>query len=169
MWFCHAKVMSVEDLLLAYLDRPRLSYKGVPVGAFGLPRFEGIREKTIRNKLSKLKKQQYIRVSGSVIKTTEEGKKYYAKRQARLQIFDSPFAKGAPKKLILMFDVPESRKAKREWLRRQLGIFGYTMIQKSVWVGPSPLPAEFKSYLKRIGLAEHVKTFRLARSYTLGK
>lgn len=39
------------------------------------------------------------------------------------------------------------------------------MIQRSVWVGPSPLPEEFLNYLKRIGLEKEFKTFKLAKSY----
>ena len=39
------------------------------------------------------------------------------------------------------------------------------MIQRSVWVGPSPLPEEFLAYLKRIGLQKKFKTFKLVKSY----
>ena len=39
------------------------------------------------------------------------------------------------------------------------------MIQRSVWVGPSPLPIEFSSYLKEIKLGDNLKTFKLARGY----
>ncbi len=43
--------------------------------------------------------------------------------------------------------------------------FGYIMIQKSVWVGPSPLPKEFKDYMKEIKLDKCIKTFKLEKSY----
>ncbi len=157
--------MSIEERILEYLSTPRRSYKGVAVGAFGIPLWDGTKKKTIQNRIALLKKRKYVTVFGPSIKVTEEGKKYYAKRKARLRSFNSPFGKAAAKNLILMFDIPEARKAEREWLRRQLGVFGYSMIQKSVWVGPSPLPAEFEAYLKRIGLGVNLKAFKLARPY----
>lgn len=76
--------------------------------------------------------------------------------------FDSPFSKNSPKNLLVLFDIPEDKKTEREWFRRQLREFGYEMVQKSVWVGPSPLPEEFINYIKTIGLLGCVKTFRLA-------
>ncbi|MCX6717161.1 MAG: hypothetical protein NTU76_00605 [Candidatus Taylorbacteria bacterium] len=40
------------------------------------------------------------------------------------------------------------------------------MIQRSVWVGPSPLPKDFIDYVKSIGLRDKLKTFKLAKSYS---
>lgn len=65
-----------------------------------------------------------------------------------------------------MYDVIEAKKKERDWFRRQLKNFGYIMIQRSVWVGPSPLPKEFLSYVKLIDLQDHLKTFKLAKPYT---
>ncbi|MBK5215715.1 MAG: hypothetical protein JJE53_02830, partial [Candidatus Pacebacteria bacterium] len=39
------------------------------------------------------------------------------------------------------------------------------MIQKSVWVGPSPLPKDFLLYLKEIEIGDDFKIFKLAKSY----
>lgn len=83
-----------------------------------------------------------------------------------LHSFVSDFHKDAPKNLLLIYDIPEGKKKERDWFRRQLKNFDFIMIQRSVWVGPSPLPAEFFSYLKRIGLQKEFKTFKLAKSYT---
>ena len=43
------------------------------------------------------------------------------------------------------------------------------MIQRSVWVGPSPLPKEFMEYLKSIGLKDTIKTFKLEKGFTSTK
>jgi len=75
----------------------------------------------------------------------------------------------APKNLLLMFDIPESRKAERNWLRWHLKKFQYYMIQKSVWVGPSPLPKKFGTHLKEMGLDIYIKIFKLAKSYQIKK
>src|SRR3989338_111246 len=115
-------------------------YKGMRVNAFGLP-------------VLKYKKQNRI-------------KKKNRKRNFYHTAFSSPFTKDLPKNLILMYDVTEEKKKERDWFRRQLKNFDYIMIQRSVWVGPSPLLKEFLDYVKAIGLSEHLKTFKLAKAYT---
>ncbi|MBI2631080.1 CRISPR-associated endonuclease Cas2 [Candidatus Nomurabacteria bacterium] len=117
-----------------------LRYKGMRVNAFGLPLLnEGQRK---------------------------DRKKYFnRKRKFYNATFFSPFSKTSPKNLIVMYDIPNNLKKERDWFRRQLIKFGYIMIQKSVWVGPSPLPKEFLEYLKDIKIEDKFKTFKLAKSY----
>jgi CRISPR-associated endonuclease Cas2 len=79
--------------------------------------------------------------------------------------FSSPFKKDSPKNLIVMYDIPHEKKKERDWFRRHLIKFGYVMIQKSVWVGPSPLPKTFSKYVKDIGLNDKLMTFKLAKTY----
>src|SRR3989338_6493764 len=112
-------------------------YKGVRVNAFGIP----VSKEKVKHKES-------------------EPKRIYNTS------FDSPFKHNAPRNLIVMYDIPHTMKKERDWFRRQLVNFGYIMIQRSVWVGPSPLPKEFIDYIKAIGLHDHLKTFKLAKAYT---
>lgn len=119
----------------------RLRYKGMSVNMFGLPSFDGAKKK--RNILKKISKRHY------------------------LHSFTSDFKKDTPKNLLLIYDIPEGRKKERDWFRRQLKNFDFIMIQRSVWIGPSPLPVNFLSYLKKIGLQKEFKTFRLAKSYII--
>lgn len=113
------------------------SYKGVKVDAFGIP----------------------------IWNINERVKKNHRKRKFYHLNFSSCFEKNAPKNLIVMYDIPAEKKKERDWFRRQLKNFNYEMIQKSVWVGPSPLPEEFLDYVKAIGLKDQLKTFKLARAY----
>lgn len=113
----------------------RIHYKGMSVNMFGLPSF------------SDSKKKNNI------------PKRFY------LDSFISNFKKDAPKNLLLIYDIPEEKKKERDWFRRQLKTFDFVMIQRSVWVGPSPLPTDFLDYLKRIGLQKEFKTFKLVKSY----
>jgi CRISPR/Cas system-associated endoribonuclease Cas2 len=80
--------------------------------------------------------------------------------------FDSPFKKDSPKNLLVMYDIPSDKSNERNWFRRHLKKFDYIMIQKSVWVGPSPLPNEFIRYVETIGLKKQLKTFKLSKVYT---
>jgi CRISPR-associated endonuclease Cas2 len=115
-------------------------YKGVRVNAFGIP---------ILSNSSKYED-----------KRPRKGNRnpYYAS-------FATTIAKGAPKNLIVMYDIPHDLKKERDWFRRQLIKFGYIMIQKSVWVGPSPLPKEFLNYTKEINIGDKLRTFKLAKPY----
>jgi DNA-binding transcriptional regulator PaaX len=113
--------------------------RGVSVNAFGLPIF------------SKTKRQRI--------------KKYNRKRTFYNVSFTSSFSKDTPKNLIVMYDIPHEMKKERDWFRRHLIKFGYVMIQKSVWVGPSPLPKNFLGYLKEIKIGDNFKTFKLSKSY----
>ena len=114
-------------------------YKGVEVNAFGLPIF--------------------LEKNKSRVKQKDRKRNFYN------NTFDSPFKKDSIKNLIVMYDIPNDQKKERDWFRRHLIKFGYIMIQKSVWVGPSPLPKDFVAYLKEIKIGDNLKTFKLAKSY----
>lgn len=122
-------------------QKKRHYYKGVAVNSLGLPIL--------------------------VDKTTDNIKKHKRQRDFYNNTFDSPFKNNSAKNLIVMYDIPSDRKKERDWFRRHLVKFGYIMIQKSVWVGPSPLPKDFLSYVKEINIKDHLKTFKLEKSYKL--
>ncbi len=119
----------------------KLKYKGMSVNLLGLPTFRD-----------------------SKFREDKKEKKIIKRKYLRSFVFD--FSKDAPKNLLLIYDIPHVRKKERDWFRRQLKNFSFIMVQKSVWVGPSPLPEDFLDYLKRIGLQKEFRTFKLARSYT---
>ena len=115
-------------------------YKGMRVNAFGLPL---------------LTKEQ-----------KKDPKKYFTRKRSFYNAsFVSPFKKHSPNNLIVMYDIPHNLKKERDWFRRHLVKFEYIMIQKSVWVGPSPLPKHFLSYLKEIKIGDKFKTFKLTKPY----
>ena len=119
--------------------KKKFYYKGIEVNALGIPTF--------------------LLKDSNRIKKTERQRKFYNTS------FLSPFKKDSPKTLLVMYDIPSDKKKERDWFRRHLKKFNYIMIQKSVWVGPSPLPKEFMDYVKEIGLKENLKTFKLAQNY----
>jgi CRISPR-associated endonuclease Cas2 len=157
--------LSIEDKILKFLFEPTHKYKGVPVSALGLPAIFHCKKQSINNAVYRLKKQGYISKEDDLVLLLPHGRKYVENKKVKLMTFDSPFEKNSPKDLLVMFDIPESKKAEREWFRFQLRKFGYNMIQRSVWVGPSPLPKEFLDYVKNLKLKDCIKTFKLAKSY----
>ncbi len=68
---------------------------------------------------------------------------------------------------IITFDVPELERKKRDYLRLELIALGYTRIQKSVWIGHSPLPKEFLDYVRDLRLARHLHVFTVRDYGTL--
>ncbi len=122
------------------MTNKKLRYKGVQVNAFGIPVLNSQKRKQNKKIHKKTRKLYYTS-------------------------FPSSFKKKAPKNLIVMYDIPHTLKKERDWFRRQLVKFGYVMIQKSVWVGPSPLPKDFLIYLKKIKIENNFKTLKLAKPY----
>lgn len=160
--------MSIICDILKELGSMSLSYKGMRVNFLGLPKFRRYSPGSLRGTMSYLLKEGFIKEHGG-FQLTQKGRLYIKRKIDSLQHFNCQFPKDAPKNLIVMFDVPETKKAEREWLRWHLKRFQYLMIQKSVWVGPSPLPKEFLDYVKSIGLKESLKIFRLARGYNFDR
>ena len=120
-----------------------LKYKGVTVNAFGFPVFDSGKKDSV--------------------KYGEKGRRYY-----QFRCFIHYFKNTAPRNLIVMYDIPEDKKKEREWFRRHLQKFDYHMLQRSVWVGPSPLPKDFLAYVKSIGLSKQIRTLKLAKPYSAG-
>ncbi len=132
----------------------------------GLPAIFPYKKQSINNALSRLYKDGYVSRENNFLSLLPKGRKYVENKKAKLVTFDSPFNNESAKNLLVMFDIPEAKKAEREWFRFHLRKFGYVMIQRSVWVGPSPLSKDFLDYVKEIKLKECIKTFKLAKSYT---
>jgi DNA-binding transcriptional regulator PaaX len=141
----------------------KLRYKGVPTRALFIsaPSWEG-NKKSYRSTLSRMRHKGLINKKDGHWSITHLGEKYL-KENKNLRNFGSTLKPASPKNLLLMFDIPEEKRAKRRWFRLHLKKFHYKMVQKSVWVGPSPLPQEFISYLKEIKLTSCIKTFKLSR------
>lgn len=157
--------MAIIDEILQRFADARFHYKGMTVNIWGIPQSKKYKASTLRASFHRLKQDKLIRKSPAGWVLTAQGRHRLVQKAGKLQHFDFCFLKTASKNLILMFDVPHEHKAKRDWLRHQLKRNHFTMIQKSVWVGPSPLPKEFIAYVKSIGLWQNIKTFRLARTY----
>lgn len=152
--------MSLDNILLEILSKPVARRGGIAFNLFGLPVFSQYKKKTIQNRLSYLKQKQFVAYEGSSMVITKSGREYLKRRSVLMRTFDGTSLKGKPKNLIVIFDIPEIRKGEREWFRRQLKAFGYEMVQRSVWFGPSPLPKEFIQYVTTVGLIDAVKVFK---------
>lgn len=155
--------MSIKNEILAILNTPKYYYKGIPVNAFFLPALGNYKKESIRNNFYYLIKNGYIEKSSGSFIINKIGKEFLERNTKRqLKNFD-PIDNEGPKNLLLLYDIPENKRSERNWFRRTLIKFGFIMIQRSVWVGPSPLPKEFLEYIKSIKLKDTIKTFKLEK------
>ncbi|MFA6585896.1 MAG: CRISPR-associated endonuclease Cas2 [Candidatus Paceibacterota bacterium] len=159
--------MTLVYEMLKAISETSLSYKGTQVNIFGIPKLKNRSYKSIRSMVSYVKKNNLIVQNDKGWHLSPAGKKYMKRKEVSLKQFENEFTKEAPKNLIVMFDISEKQKAEREWFRWHLKKFNYEMIQRSVWVGPSPLPKEFMNYIEKIKLKDSIKTFKLAKSYKI--
>lgn len=157
--------MTIKQELLNLFNTKFANYKGIDVNIFGLPVFKGKNLKSIKNAYYSLCDEGYLGTEDKNIILTKKGQKYLKDKVLSQKIFEFSYPQNAPKNLLVMYDIPEDKKPERDWFRRHLHKFGYIMIQRSVWVGPSPLPKEFMDYVKKIGLKDNLKTFKLEKGY----
>ena len=149
----------------------RITAKYYPVGYSQL--YEYLYNETIYGKklngnsvhtiINRMKRNGLLRKKSKGWSITAEGRTYLNKKDSGIKkffksenIIDN---REKVKRLIIIFDIPEKKKRYREWLRTELVGFGFTLIQKSVWLGPA-LPKEFVEYLNEVKLLKHVRFFR---------
>ena len=130
------KVMSLVMEILEDLWNIHLYYKGVKVNMLGVPMLWESKKDHSKNSfdstISRLKKKGFLETKSGKWILTKAGKEYFENKKKLSVKFASSFVLNAPKNLLLMFDIPESKRAERNWLRWHLREFQYFMIQRSV-------------------------------------
>lgn len=159
--------MSLSNRLLKLLSEPKYKYKGMPVSALGIPTLFSGKHQSLLNSVSRLKQRDLIDIKNEKIFLKPLGLKHIQQKMSNLLVFEKPVKQNTIKDLIVLFDIPEHRKSEREWFRFHLKRFNYEMIQKSVWIGPSPLPKDFIAYVKSIGLSHCVKILKLSQKQNM--
>jgi DNA-binding transcriptional regulator PaaX len=160
--------MSLVSDILQELWDAELNYKGCRVNLLGIPKFKA-KSKTVSSTLSRLKKKGCVELQKDGWQLTMSGKDFFKKSIKTMPNFESSFKQNAPKDMIVMFDIPESERRQRDWLRITLKNFDYVLIQQSVWVGPSPLPLDFVAYLKEEGYEKYLQTFKLSQGFRFNR
>ena len=64
-------------------------------------------------------------------------------------------------KVLISFDIPQTKKKIRDWLRNQIKYWDFKMIHQSLWLGYGPLPKEFNDRLKQLGIDKNVRIFKV--------
>jgi CRISPR-associated endonuclease Cas2 len=166
--------MSIEKTILQYLSDIKgkhvVRYKGTRLGFLGLPDFKYYKYQSLANRCSELKNMGYIKEVNGIYFITYKGEEFLNKKTRDIfNKFEPNKTDKDPKDLLLLYDIPEEKRSERNWFRKELKNFHFIMIQRSVWVGPSPLPKEFTEYLKSVGLKNTIKIFKLKKGYISSK
>lgn len=61
---------------------------------------------------------------------------------------------------VVVFGIPESERAKRDWLRGVLKYLEFRMVQRGVWAGKNRVPLELLHDLRELGFLKYVDIFQ---------
>lgn len=120
-------------------------------------------ERALRVALSRLKKKGLIKDDKHLWQLTAEGLRKIASYAMRKKMNQTK-TKPSKRQMIIAFDIPEDKRKSRYWLRIELVSRGFKMLQKSVWLGPAPLPKEMLDQLKNMDIIPHLKFFEVKES-----
>jgi len=118
--------------------------------------FARYRKESVQVSLSRLNKKGYLKKSNNGWLLNQKGE-LYAKEVHLFSYIPSPFKENSLVNTFISFDIPGPKRSIRDWLRNQIKIFGYKMLQQSLWIGPGPLPKEFLKRLEELGIRKNVK------------
>ncbi len=151
---------TIGDLLIAMLSSGRnpVAFRAI-IRKRELSRYN---KESVRVAMSRLNKKGYLINSKNIWKITEKGKIYAIKNKLFLYI-NSPFNDKDKPNTIVSFDIPGPKRDSRDWLRTQLKIFNYKMLQQSLWLGPGPLPREFLNRLNELEIRKNIKIFNVKK------
>lgn len=157
----------ITKRMLGYMTPPRkLTHKE-------LRRLE---QKRFYSLLAKLRSEGLVKKRGAglhaKLRTTARGlQKLLRKNEKQKRHDDLPnkiyLKKKIRDKLIIIFDIPESRKHCRDWIRYQLKLLGFIMLQKSVFIGAYQLPADFLHDLRESNMLKYIHVFKITQSGSL--
>lgn len=134
-------------------SEPNLKLAFLPHMYFAdLERISNKKKQTLKNAYYKAQKQGLIEMnSQNIPRLTEKGQK-------RIKPYKPEYlSKEAG--LIVMFDIPEKERWKRDRLRTLLRELSFEQVQKSVWVSEFDHREYLKAEIKQIGLADFVAVY----------
>ena len=153
---------SVAERILKMLLYKTLSYKEVERLVRRKPALKKTSSQTVRNTLTRLKKQGLVSHSSGGWSSAKMPQ--VRLRKAELTLPEKKKrSRQSRGEMVVVYDIPEVYKVKRNWLRSSLVILGFRQLQKSVWVGPAPLPGEFIEQIGRSGMLEYTHFFQVKK------
>ena len=164
--FILEKLSETNDLVLGALFPKNTIGGKMWRGVLNLPSGYNISKGDFSATLSRLNRQGLVKRSGgkrfASWTLTKEGKE---KLKSYEYIINPTKPDGIPR--LVMYDIPESERKKRDLLRYELMVCDYKQLQRSVWIGYCPLPEEFVKSLKEMNLKNKVQIVSIHKTGTL--
>ena len=176
---------NTADVLGAFLDSGYGASRGKIEHELSKRQTAGT-EKSIDREFQRQARQKYYNLiyklkKGGLIKEKTRGNKkfLFLTKKGKQEIFllkernknklpDVSYQKEKGNKfIIIVFDVPEKEKRKREWLRAALKNLEFEIIQKSIWIGKNKIPQEFLRDLSKLNLIDFVEIFEITKGGSL--
>jgi DNA-binding transcriptional regulator PaaX len=104
-----------------------------------------------------------------ILSLTSKGKTKLTTLRKRL-IFSSPAVYSKEEsntQIVVIFDIPEKHRQKRNWFRSVLKNLGFSMIQKSVWVGKNKIPKQLIQDIDMLEMNNYIEIFQVVKHGTL--
>ena len=115
---------------------------------------------TCRSIIARLTKKGIIKKIDSRLKLTEKGlaESLFAFIDAETSLFKNNFfQKWDEAWRVVFFDIPESKRRYRDFLRVTLKRVGFREIQRSIWAFPYPVPPFLKELIFSSFIKDHVR------------
>lgn len=156
-----------EGTLDAFFPK-NYAYTAIWRPLLGLDKPRKITRHAISMNLSRLRREGLVERLGTGRKSrwqlTTKGRKSLAKHPKHLESPSLP--KDGIMRLVI-FDIPERERRKRDIIRAELLWCKFRQLQKSVWIGEYPLPEDFISLVDNLHLARNVHIFSIREEGTL--
>jgi DNA-binding transcriptional regulator PaaX len=124
-------------------------------------RQKGLSKEAFRQHLYRLNKKGIIKTEGNIIYVNQKDiQNFSVKRNSIIK----SILPNKTEKILISFDIPETKKKTRDWLRNQIKYWDFEMIHKSLWLGYGSLPEEFIERLKKLGIYENVRIFKTVKN-----
>lgn len=153
-------LMKLTDILTKYLTSNKSNYKELRSylsGFYKTHQKDIPTNQHISTTLYRLKKRGLVINQDGVWCTTTKGRRYIDNKNQPLKFFYPNQTQRKHRRILCMFDIPEDIRYKRNWLRTQLEILNFKILQQSVWIGPAPLPKGLITYIQDMQLLSHIK------------
>jgi len=160
LYFAEVGEAFLEDLPSCYPQFDMMKQLA-GVGSYKKGRQEWFKKKNLQSTMHRLEKQGLVTKDPKrkIYFLTPEGKNYTSYIKDRYGVLSK---KWDGKVRVVIFDIPEKEKRWREWLRNELLLLQYKVLQKSVYIGKAPLPKSFYQEISDADLEDNVFVFTMS-------
>ena len=173
-------LLEIADILFSTPQETRRYFHRAPT--YERQWFKTNLAEAYRNRQQFYRTLNHLKSQGLVVKKETKGKpswfptkygrkkikKYRALRSDPFSSVSARFRQPAGAGLtIIVFDIPEKERRKREWLRMCLVAMGFQKLQKSVWMAKGKVQEDFLHALRERDLLRYVHIFVATKQGTL--